>query len=109
MPAIVLVGAQWGAEGRGKATDLLGSRVDAVVTFNGGDPSNPDIVVSALWVAPDGTRIFADFNGPLKTGKVTLHSEPSKSENDILKLNLFGSDPGGRESGTEQAGSAAGG
>src|SRR5678810_956939 len=28
MPAIVLVGAQWGDEGKGKATDLLGSGVD---------------------------------------------------------------------------------
>ena len=27
MPAIVLVGAQWGDEGKGKATDLLGGRV----------------------------------------------------------------------------------
>ena len=28
MPAIVLVGAQWGDEGKGKATDLMGSDVD---------------------------------------------------------------------------------
>ncbi|NBP91837.1 MAG: hypothetical protein EBU43_05760, partial [Actinobacteria bacterium] len=27
MPAIVIVGAQWGDEGKGKATDLLGDRV----------------------------------------------------------------------------------
>ena len=32
MPAIVIVGAQWGDEGKGKATDLLGSRVDYVVS-----------------------------------------------------------------------------
>ena len=31
MPAIVLVGAQWGDEGKGKATDLMGSDVDYVV------------------------------------------------------------------------------
>src|ERR1700709_204631 len=37
MPAIVLVGAQWGDEGKGKATDLLGSRIDGVVKFNGGN------------------------------------------------------------------------
>ncbi|MCU0286110.1 MAG: adenylosuccinate synthetase, partial [Acidobacteria bacterium] len=30
MPAIVLVGAQWGDEGKGKATDILGERVDYV-------------------------------------------------------------------------------
>jgi len=31
MPAIVLVGAQWGDEGKGKATDALGARADFVV------------------------------------------------------------------------------
>ena len=36
MPAIVLVGAQWGDEGKGKATDLLGGRVDYVVRYQGG-------------------------------------------------------------------------
>ena len=37
MPATVIVGAQWGDEGKGKATDQLGSRVDHVVKFNGGN------------------------------------------------------------------------
>ena len=37
MPAIVLVGAQWGDEGKGKATDLLGHRVDYVVRYQGGN------------------------------------------------------------------------
>src|SRR6266567_209915 len=45
MPAIVLLGAQWGDEGKGKATDLLGSRVDAVVKFNGGNNAGHTIVV----------------------------------------------------------------
>ena len=36
MPGIVIVGAQWGDEGKGKATDLLGERTDWVVKFNGG-------------------------------------------------------------------------
>ena len=35
MPAMVLVGAQWGDEGKGKATDLLGGRVDYVVRLSG--------------------------------------------------------------------------
>ncbi len=47
MPAIVLVGAQWGDEGKGKATDLLGSRVDAVVKFNGGNNAGHTIVVGS--------------------------------------------------------------
>src|ERR1700710_3059651 len=51
MPAIVLIGAQWGDEGKGKATDLLGSRVDAVVKFNGGNNAGHTIVIEV-----DGKR-----------------------------------------------------
>jgi adenylosuccinate synthase len=51
MPAIVLVGAQWGDEGKGKATDLLGSRVDAVVKFNGGNNAGHTVVIDT-----DGER-----------------------------------------------------
>jgi adenylosuccinate synthase len=47
MPAIVLVGAQWGDEGKGKATDLLGSRIDAVVKFNGGNNAGHTIVIGS--------------------------------------------------------------
>src|SRR6201999_1178740 len=58
VPAIVLVGAQWGDEGKGKATDLLGSRVDAVVKFNGGNNAGHTIVVDgekyALHLLPSG-------------------------------------------------------
>jgi adenylosuccinate synthase len=58
MPAIVLVGAQWGDEGKGKATDLLGSRVDAVVKFNGGNNAGHTIVIGtekyALHLLPSG-------------------------------------------------------
>ncbi|MEI2765230.1 MAG: adenylosuccinate synthase [Dermatophilaceae bacterium] len=45
MPAVVLVGAQWGDEGKGKATDLLGRRVDYVVKFNGGNNAGHTVVV----------------------------------------------------------------
>lgn len=45
MPAIVIVGAQWGDEGKGKATDLLGSRVDFVVKPNGGNNAGHTVVV----------------------------------------------------------------
>jgi adenylosuccinate synthase len=58
MPAIVLVGAQWGDEGKGKATDLLGSRVEAVVKFNGGNNAGHTIVIGgekyALHLLPSG-------------------------------------------------------
>ncbi|MDU5962867.1 MAG: adenylosuccinate synthetase, partial [Dermabacter sp.] len=45
MPAIVIVGAQWGDEGKGKATDLLGDRVDYVVKPNGGNNAGHTVVV----------------------------------------------------------------
>ena len=58
MPAIVLVGAQWGDEGKGKATDLLGDRVDYVVKFNGGNNAGHTVVVGgeryALHLLPSG-------------------------------------------------------
>jgi len=45
MPAVVLVGAQWGDEGKGKATDLMGADVDYVVKFNGGNNAGHTVVV----------------------------------------------------------------
>src|SRR6195256_2081602 len=44
MPGIVLVGAQWGDEGKGKITDLLAEQVDAVVRFQGGNNAGHTIV-----------------------------------------------------------------
>ena len=58
MPAIVLVGAQWGDEGKGKGTDLLGSRIDYVVKFNGGNNAGHTVVIGgekyALHLLPSG-------------------------------------------------------
>jgi adenylosuccinate synthase len=58
MPAIALLGAQWGDEGKGKATDALGDHVDYVVKFNGGNNAGHTIVVGgekyALHLLPAG-------------------------------------------------------
>jgi adenylosuccinate synthase len=45
MPAIVVLGAQWGDEGKGKATDLLGSSIDYCVRYQGGNNAGHTIVV----------------------------------------------------------------
>ncbi|MGJ4093407.1 adenylosuccinate synthase [Corynebacterium macclintockiae] len=45
MVAIIVVGAQWGDEGKGKATDILGGRVDYVVKPNGGNNAGHTVVV----------------------------------------------------------------
>jgi len=58
MPAIVIVGAQWGDEGKGKATDLLADSVDFVVRYQGGNNAGHTVVVGeetyALHLLPTG-------------------------------------------------------
>src|SRR5690349_25095167 len=44
MPGIVVVGAQWGDEGKGKITDLLAEQADAIVRFQGGNNAGHTIV-----------------------------------------------------------------
>src|SRR5216110_1319506 len=44
MPGIVVVGAQWGDEGKGKVIDLLAERADAVIRFQGGNNAGHTIV-----------------------------------------------------------------
>lgn len=87
------------------------------VSFVGDDPSNPEVVVTAGWTARDGTRVLADFVGPLKTGRVTLRSEPGRPQDEILALILFGTVDGSSSTpyaqaapdGATRAGTAAGG
>ena len=58
MPAVVLLGAQWGDEGKGKATDLLGDRVSYVVRYQGGNNAGHTVVIGAekyaLHLLPSG-------------------------------------------------------
>ena len=59
MPAIVLIGAQWGDEGKGKATDLLGGRTKWVVRYQGGNNAGHTVVLPsgenfALHLIPSG-------------------------------------------------------
>ena len=59
MPAVVLIGAQWGDEGKGKATDLLGGRVQWVVRYQGGNNAGHTVVLPngenfALHLIPSG-------------------------------------------------------
>jgi adenylosuccinate synthase len=58
MPGIVVVGSQWGDEGKGKATDQLGDRVDFCVRYSGGNNAGHTLVVNgeryALHLLPSG-------------------------------------------------------
>ena len=58
MPATVVVGTQWGDEGKGKLTDLLARDMDMVVRYQGGHNAGHRIVVNgetfALQLVPSG-------------------------------------------------------
>ncbi len=58
MPATVVVGTQWGDEGKGKLTDLLAAEMDVVVRYQGGHNAGHRIVVGgeafALQLVPSG-------------------------------------------------------
>src|ERR1700738_4500745 len=58
VPALVLLGAQWGDEGKEKAPDLLGGSVDYVVRYQGGNNAGHTVVVGdqkyALHLLPSG-------------------------------------------------------
>ena len=58
MPGIVVIGTQWGDEGKGKATDQLGDSVDYTVRYSGGNNAGHTLVVNgekyALHLLPSG-------------------------------------------------------
>jgi adenylosuccinate synthase len=86
MPAIVIIGAQWGDEGKGKATDLLGSRIDYVVKFNGGNNAGHTVVIDgekyALHLLPSG--ILSDGVIPVISNGVVIDIEVLFEELDAL-------------------------
>ncbi|HEY8090368.1 MAG TPA: translocation/assembly module TamB domain-containing protein, partial [Polyangiaceae bacterium] len=82
---------------KGGMLDVQGKKFtieNGTVTFTGDDASNPEVVVKASWTAPEGTVVYASFNGPLQTGKVTLSSEPTLPQQEIVELLLFGTTDG---------------
>ncbi len=86
MPAVVLIGAQWGDEGKGKATDLLGERVDYVVKFNGGNNAGHTVVIGdkkyALHLLPSG--ILSPGVTPVISNGVVVDVEVLFDELDAL-------------------------
>ena len=87
MPAIVIVGAQWGDEGKGKATDLLGGRVDYVVKPNGGNNAGHTVVVGGdkyeLKLLPAG--ILSENATPVLGNGVVINLEALFDEIDGLE------------------------
>src|SRR5882757_1871518 len=101
MPAIVLVGAQWGDEGKGKATDLLGGAgkdpVDYVVRYQGGNNAGHTVVIGdqhyALHLLPSGILtpgcIPVIGNGVVVDPKVLLTEIDGLTERGVDCTNLM--------------------
>ena len=83
---IVIIGAQWGDEGKGKATDLLGHRIDYVVKFNGGNNAGHTVVIGdqkyALHLLPSG--ILTEGVVPVIANGVVVDIEVLFDELDAL-------------------------
>ncbi|GAA1747962.1 adenylosuccinate synthase [Luedemannella helvata] len=101
MPAIVLIGAQWGDEGKGKVTDLLGAHVDYVVRFSGGNNAGHTVITPdgqryALHLMPSGAlspnAVIVIGNGVVVDPKVLLAEIDGLSERgvDTSRLRISG-------------------
>jgi adenylosuccinate synthase len=73
MPITVIIGAQWGDEGKGKITDLLAAEMDLVARFGGGDNAGHTVTVGterfALHLIPSGI-LYPDVTCMLGGGMV---------------------------------------
>ena len=58
MPLDIIIGTQWGDEGKGRVVDLLSARADLVARYNGGDNAGHTVTVGEtdLQTAPDPFR-----------------------------------------------------
>ena len=67
MPAVVVVGAQWGDEGKGKVVDILAEHADIIVRYQGGNNAGHTLVV-------DGQKTVLHLvpSGVLHAGKVCV-------------------------------------
>lgn len=87
MSAIIIVGAQWGDEGKGKATDILGGKVDYVVKPNGGNNAGHTVVVGGekyeLKLLPAG--VLSENATPILGNGVVVNLEALFEEIDGLE------------------------
>ncbi len=86
MPASVIVGLQWGDEGKGKAVDLLSGSVDMVVRFQGGDNAGHTVVIGdevfKLHLVPSG--VLHESITPVIGNGVVVNPRTLIAEMDML-------------------------
>ena len=65
MTGVVVVGSQWGDEGKGKIVDWLSSQADVVIRFQGGNNAGHTLVIDGetykLNILPSGARSLQDL------------------------------------------------
>lgn len=93
MPTTVLIGAQWGDEGKGKVTDHLSETADVVVRYQGGNNAGHTIVVGderfALTLIPSGV-LYPQVTPVIGNGCVI---DPSVLVEEMAELESRGIDP----------------
>ncbi len=100
MPATVIVGAQWGDEGKGKITDYLAEKVDMVVRYQGGNNAGHTVVVKGreykLHLIPSGIfypeKVCVIGNGVVLDLEVLDHELNYLKEQGVRSFNLKISD-----------------
>ena len=101
MPAIVLIGAQWGDEGKGKVVDVITPQVNVVVRFSGGNNAGHTVVTPdgqkfALHLMPSGAlwpnAAIVIGNGVVIDPKVLLTEIDGLAERgvDVSRLRISG-------------------
>ena len=92
MPLDIVIGTQWGDEGKGRLVDLLSSQVDIVARYNGGDNAGHTVTVKdkifKLHLLPSGI-IHPHTRGILGNGMVI---NPSSFNNEVQMLKENGVD-----------------
>ena len=87
MPLDIIVGAQWGDEGKGRVVDLLSSQADYVARYNGGDNAGHTVTVGEhtfkLHLIPSGV-IHPQTIGAIGNG-VVVNPETLFAEIDSLR------------------------
>jgi adenylosuccinate synthase len=94
MPATIVLGAQWGDEGKGKVTDVFAESADFVVRYQGGNNAGHTIVIGqerfALSLIPSGV-MYPDCTPVIASGCVV---DPEVLLDEIAMLTERGVDPG---------------
>ncbi|MFC4651894.1 adenylosuccinate synthase [Lactococcus nasutitermitis] len=100
MPSVVVVGTQWGDEGKGKITDFLSSNAEVIARYQGGDNAGHTIVIAGkkfkLHLIPSGifdaTKISVIGNGVVVNPKSLVEEIAYLNENGVSAENLKISD-----------------